>query len=352
MESKPMKFSVYFPRTGWRWALGLAGMAALAPHVHGQYDPDWDRNFRVGVLVGFNVKSSFRISGDALNVSGKPGIYNDGYVIPDPNNLDPNNDYTSNWGYNSDSQYNAAAKTLTLHKTTKFTPNSGSQTTKNDGPFLGFDMEYGGYPWRWERLRLGWTFGFGLLPIESKDNRTIQGKATVAAYDFETGTHVLFPPGGYQGSANGGPAIHSTEPENPTSEETPDAEIKGSRSLDVMLYSFRLGPTLFFDLNDKIGLSIGAGPAVGFVSGDYKYDETITIGTETASNKGGFSATDFLFGGYVNATVTYHATLNGDFYLSAQYMPLGSSTFSKGGREAKLDLSGAMCLSAGINWPF
>jgi hypothetical protein len=31
---------------------------------------------------------------------------------------------------------------------------------------------------------------------------------------------------------------------------------------------------------------------------------------------------------------------------------LGSPTFSKGGRHAELDLSGAIYLSAGVSWPF
>jgi hypothetical protein len=43
---------------------------------------------------------------------------------------------------------------------------------------------------------------------------------------------------------------------------------------------------------------------------------------------------------------------NGDIYLSAQYMPLSNANFSGGGRSAKLDMHGAVYVSAGINWPF
>ena len=54
----------------------------------------------------------------------------------------------------------------------------------------------------------------------------------------------------------------------------------------------------------------------------------------------------------VGATLMYHAVQNGDFYVGVQYMPLGSAEISGGGRQARLDLSGGIYLSAGINWPF
>ncbi len=40
------------------------------------------------------------------------------------------------------------------------------------------------------------------------------------------------------------------------------------------------------------------------------------------------------------------------FVNGTLFMPLGRSTFSGGGRQARLDLNGAIYVSAGINWPF
>ena len=51
------------------------------------------------------------------------------------------------------------------------------------------------------------------------------------------------------------------------------ATITGSHTLDVMLYTVRLGPSVYWDLNENFGLSASFGPAIGIVSGDYKYDE-------------------------------------------------------------------------------
>jgi hypothetical protein len=120
-----------------------------------------------------------------------------------------------------------------------------------------------------------------------------------------------------------------------------------------MLYTVRLGPSVYWDLNESFGLSASFGPAIGIVSGDYKYNEIVTAGGVSANNSGKFGATDLVYGGYVNATVMYHVpNENADIYLGAQFMPLGDATFSGGGREAQLKLGGQVNISAGINWSF
>ncbi len=68
--------------------------------------------------------------------------------------------------------------------------------------------------------------------------------------------------------------------------------VTSSQTLDVMLYTVRLGPSFYWDITDKIGASLGAGPAVGIVSGDYKYNETITASGVSASNNGKIDGTD------------------------------------------------------------
>jgi len=41
-----------------------------------------------------------------------------------------------------------------------------------------------------------------------------------------------------------------------------------------------------------------------------------------------------------------------DIFVSAQYMPMGDATFNGAGREGRLNLSGQLYFSIGINWPF
>lgn len=339
------------------WMLGVCGVCGTA---RGQYDPDWVRNFRLGAVAGFNIKADLRLTASSFQVGNyRPGQFDDGYVIADPNNTS-GNDFTSNWGYESAGQYNADAQTLTFHRTTEFSAGE-IQKDKSDESFpIGFDLEYGGYPWRWERVRLGINFGFGFLPMSFTQRFTMSdGTVNREAYTYSTdvwngGTPPpIFPQPGHQGSANGGWVIDGTPPESSAPAGSSNASAEGEHTLDVSLFTFRLGPSLFLDLHPRVGLAIGAGPALGFIAGDYEFDDLISIeGGDEVRSRGSFGVSDLVYGGYVNATLTYHATLNGDFYISAQYMPLGSAEFIQGGRSAKLDLSGAIYLSGGINWPF
>ena len=119
-----------------------------------------------------------------------------------------------------------------------------------------------------------------------------------------------------------------------------------------MLYTLRLGPSFYWDLTEDFGMSLGAGPAVGLVNGNYKYNETVISSGVSARNSGSFSTTEVIYGGYVNGALMYHVLDNADFYLGAQYMPLGNASFSSGGRQAELKLGGQIYVSVGINWPF
>jgi hypothetical protein len=72
-------------------------------------------------------------------------------------------------------------------------------------------------------------------------------------------------------------------------------------------------------------------------------------------NQGQIDSTSVVYGGYVNGAVMYHVEDEGqsaDFFIGAQYMPLGNATISGGGREGTLKLGGQIYLSAGINWAF
>lgn len=306
-------------------------------------DDDWTRHFRIGAMVGFNISANFSTKGE-FTISGNNaanGIYDDGYVrVDDTGNAIG---YTSFWGFNNASQLNGSA--LTMHRTTSYTTSGSGDES---GVFPGFETAYGGNLWAWGKARIGWEFGFGLLPIDITDKSTMSASVKQSTYTFNTGG-VTWPdaPLPYQGPYNsaGNPSIRTNfTASNGTSTES----IVGSHTLDVMLYTFRLGPTLYWDLSEDLGLMVGGGPAVGIMSGNLKYNETIG----TISNKGQVDGTDVVYGGYVNAVLTYHVEKNGDLYLGVQYMSLGDATISGGGREGRLNLDGQVYITAGINWSF
>jgi hypothetical protein len=308
---------------------------------------DWTRHFRIGAMVGMNISADFKTKG-TFNISGNQtgnGIYDDGYVRPDQSG-DPNN--TSFWGYNNASQYNAAANTLTMHSASSYSATSSS--SESGSAFAGFEMAYGDNLWYWKHARVGWEFGFGLLPINITDSKPMSATVSQSTYTFNTGG-IVVPGAPYQGGSSGvGPYIPISPASSVTN--TSPGTVTGTRELDVMLYTFRLGPTFYWDINQYLGMQIGAGPAFGIVSGTYKYNETITTAASSTHNSGSFGFTDLTYGGYVNGTLLYHIINDADLYVGAQYMPMGNASFSSGGRSGQLNLGGQLYLSAGINWPF
>jgi hypothetical protein len=337
--------------------LGIAPVASAQPEIDGKPDSsafiripkdtdDWTRHFRIGALVGMNINARFNENG-AFNISGNNpagGIYDDGYVKPDQTG-DPS--YTSYWGYNNASQYNAGNNTLTLSASTGF---SASGNAKADGGLIpGLEMAYGGNLWYWKHARVGWELGFGYLPVNISGSSSQSATVTQTTFTFNT-AGIVVPTAPYQGGPSGlGPLISTAFA---SSTNTTTGNIAGSQSLDVTLYTLRLGPSFYWDLTDRLGMSLGAGPAVGLMSGDYKYDETVTVGGVSARNTGRISGTSLVYGGYVSAAVMYHVQNDADIYIGAQYMPMGNATISGGGRQGRLDLGGQLYFSVGINWPF
>lgn len=322
---------------------------------------DWPRHFRVGMLVGFNVNASFSMNGQFsvsgsnpgdAGVSGQNHFYDDGYVLRDATGNALGR--TSFWGYDQPSQYNPTAQTLTFHSAESFQANASAKV--EGAPSFGFDLAYGGRLAHWGAARINWEFGFGLLPISIKDTATIPGTVSRKIHTFST-EGILLPTAPYHGGSSGiGPTIKdvATDVSDLSSSvgDTGPGTITGSRTLDTTLYVFRLGPLVHWELSPRWAVSASAGPAVGLVNGDLKYDELVQAGNTSGINTGSVGGSDWVFGGYVGATVMYHAVPNGDIYLGVQYMPLGTAQIGGGGREAKLDLSGGVYISAGINWPF
>ena len=300
---------------------------------------DWTRHFRIGAIVGMNISADFKSKG-TFNVSGNNaanGIYDDGYVRED----DTGNagGLTSYWGYNNKEQL--VGNTLTMHGASSYSTTGSS--SENGGAFPGFDLAYGDNIWYWKHARVGWEFGFGLLPINISEKSSSPATVNQSVYTFNTGG-IVVPGAGYQGGPSGeGPVISGT-PSSVTTNST-SGTVTGSHTLDVMLYTFRLGPAFYWDLSQHLGIQVGAGPALGLVSGSYHYNETITTSTGSTRNHGSFDFTDVTYGGYVNGTLLYHIINDADLYVGAQYMPMGDANLtSSGGSVGKTRISAGNCL--------
>jgi hypothetical protein len=315
---------------------------------------EWTSHFSFGAAVGFNISAKFNENG-VFNLPGSGvanGLYDDGYVLTDITGS--TDGYTTYWGYQNANQVQntAAGQTVVMHKTTSFTT-IGNSSQDEGGPFPGFELDYGGSLYHWQNFRIGWDLGFDLVPFSISDNQTLTATVNQNAYAFSVPNGVVVPLPGSQGPYNGQGALLSTS--STSSSSVTAGTVSGTRSLDTILYGLRLGPTFYWDFANNWSASLGVGPAMGVVSAEYKYNEVVTTSTSSAPSNGSFHGLDVVYGGDVNATLFYHTADKKrpvDLYISAQFMPLGSADFSQGGRDAKLDLSGQIYISAGVNWPF
>jgi hypothetical protein len=357
----------------WVWGLTLGLAAICAQQSSAQVtdevfsrllsQPDQDeqistRHFRVGALVGFNFKADFSLNGTFKFSQNSPGtagsggvdrIYDDGFVKVDANG--PAGGDTWNWGYQSSTQYSNSTQRLYFHAADTYTASGNADVTSDVE--AGVELTYGGHLARWGRGLVGWEFGFGYLPINIEDNRSITGvSATRITHSFDA-SGITVPDAPYNGTYTGPGVLIGDQAQAEPGDSFTGRTLTGTRALDVTLYSFRLGPTLHWELHPQLAVAVSGGAAVGVLSGELKFNEAVAFPDgSTAVNIGSHSSTEITYGGYLSAALMYHAEKNGDLYLGVQYMPLSSATFVGAGREAKLNLSGAVFISAGINWPF
>ncbi len=348
-------------RTGTAALLAAAGLGCVGSgSAFGQsfnVRDDWSNNFRAGLQLAFNIRGEFSMGGLIPSNSGDPGpvgvpganhFYDDGYVrVDDTGNA---GGYTSYWGYQDASQYDPETGRLTYHNTRGFAVQNSS-VEETAGTSIGFELAYGGRIHDWQRVRVGWEVGYGLMPIHIRDDRTLPATFARVVQSFDVGG-ITLPPAPYQGGASGlGPVIRDV-----AQGETPEitrGTLSGYRAIDVTLHSFRLGPTVFWRFHRGWALTGSLGPALGLVNGGYTYNETFDFenGT-TSSNSGNDKGLEFAYGGYVSATILYRVIFNADLYLSAQFMTLSNVDYQSGGRQASLNLGATIMTSIGINWPF
>ena len=353
----------------WRALFCLGGLVMAVHSSQGQeelndspYYPDWSRHFRLGTVAGLGIKASFSLSGQIPVTGNDPGptdthaaehFYDDGYVRVDSTGNAGN--ITVFWGCKSASQY--SGNTITFHQTTSY--ETSGETKNAEGPNIGMDVVYGGLIKQWDKVRLDWDLEFGFIPISLTDNSQMSVAVNRNVYTFTTPASLaLNPPsasdwaweGSYDGESQ--PPLDDVATYAGT-DRVEGATISGTRKLNVDLFAVSLGPTLYWDMNEWVAWSINAGPAVGFVTGEYKYDETVSLPDDSSTfNRGSIGVSKVLYGGSVSAALYVHIVENGDLYVGAKYMPLGKFDVNSAGRRAELDLSGALYVSAGFNWPF
>jgi hypothetical protein len=328
------------------WPVVLASSAAITATP--TEAADWTKHFRVGMQVTLNIEADIT-SGGLFEFQTRPGEYDDGYVRQDATR---NPAETTNFKFESDDQNDAEAHTLTFHRADSFSTDF-SESKRDDSPYVGLELAYGTAITRWGNALIGWEAGYSFLPISIKDHRNLSGIEERGSYIYTYPSTVTLPDAPYTGPTSGqGGVVINRDVTRGDSEFFP-AVASGSRGLDLSLHTLRLGPTIHFELSRRWAVQGGVGPMVGYVTGDYTFDEELTrAGQATQRAEGDFGGDDFVYGGYAQALLLFHVEEHGDIYAGLQFMGLSGTEFEEGDRKAKLDMGATLSFLIGVNWPF
>ena len=334
---------------GRSWPVLLAGTAVAVTSATHADAADWTKHFRVGMQVTLNIEAEFS-GGGLFDIPVRPGRFDDGYVLGDSTG-DPNQ--TTNWGYDSDDQFDPATQLITFSRAESFSGQIGD-SKKDDSPYLGLELAYGDAFARWGEALIGWEVGYSFLPISISDSRDASGVTTFrrASHFFDDENQVR-PSAPYRGTASGvGQPVIDRNPTETTFEDVP-GRASVSRKLDVSLHMLRGGPTIHLELARRWAVQGGLGPTIGYVTGDYKFDErTTATGGGTSSAEGEIGGDEFVYGGYAQALLLFHFEEHGDIYAGLQFMGLTGADFEEGDRRARLNLGATLSFLVGVNWPF
>lgn len=353
-----------FPKETWR-IVSCISLAAAAAQAHA--DGEWLRHFRIGGSVGLNMSTDFTTSGSFPVSGANPGLavrgidhfYDDGFVrldatgnapVPGPGGvtLHP----TSYWGYSNSSQRDEAANTITFRGTKSFT--TTAFTGADDTPNLGFDLAYGGSIKKWDHVAIGAEFGFNFNMFLTRDRTALSGSLvrSVHRYSYvQPNPPELFPSAPYTGNPTAGQTIDDTPTALP--DEVVPGFVSGTRSLEGILYNFKVGPLIRWEFYPRWTLNGSAGGALGYFDAVYRFNETITVSSGVSTpNKGNFGSGEVTYGGYAGAVLMYDSGNRWEAYLGAHFVSMQDVEVAQGGRSARLNLGAAVYLSAGINWSF
>jgi len=301
-----------------------------------------------GISAGgsFNYKADFRskavVQPRATNPGADPAtnpkedrVYDDGYVLLD--NIPGLPDLTRFYGYDDYSQVNDSAGTITMNSaqtTMDAQSSSGSQEevqpavemywqtdlTENDRWNFGIRTAL-----RWQRVEL--------------DNRTLYSATLDTITDTYTYTGTILPHVGSGGGGIGMPSINDTPTRTTTSSAGPSIVV--ARNLDANLFAFDFGPTLSYNLSEKLRLTASVGGTVAWVHSEFSYEDgDFARGRDTEE--------DWLLGAYAGADLQYQIGERWGIFGGAAYTRLENFEQEVDGRSAELQFDDSYTLRVGI----
>jgi hypothetical protein len=306
--------------------------------------------------IGFNIDARFSGIG-TYRPARSPGgtgsalehFYEDGYVRVDSSgNMGSE---TWFWGYDNASQ--VSGNNILFHSTLSRAEGPGRDVS--DDPQLGLELVYNRefgtfgkrnqHHWGLE-ASLGWTS----VGIEDSGATRATVSRIIDAFGYRPGTTP--PPAPFRGTFTG-PNFTLFDSPLRTVQTTSGVEVRGSREFTGDLFVGHLGPYAEFELTEKLQLTISGGLALGGMSSQFSWNETVSVPGATpirrhASGNDG----DVLVGGFIGASLGYQFNPRWSAHVGLQFESLGNYSQSVAGHKATIDLGQSVHVTVGVGYSF
>jgi hypothetical protein len=342
----------------------LAGLAALSVNGQNVLQPaavETPNRLAMSYRMAFNVSASFTTDfgpGVAIPGPGVSGVdrnYDDGY-----NRVDSTGNaggYTRYWGYDNDSQYDAANHTITMHSAT----GSSTANDRGGGPQVGCELTYNRELGRKGKYRWGVETALNYMNVAIHDDQaaSVRGTHTGDTYQLPPipggGGFVIPPPAPYEGPYD------STGIGNPVIYDSPSARVtsalagtsSGDRDFNADVFGWRVGPYVEFPVVTNLSFSLSGGFSLVGVVSDYRFNEAVNTADGLVEIiPGSGSNAGLLAGAYVGGG--FHLVLEQGWtaYGGAQFQYAGNYTHREGASRARLDLGESIFVSFGATYSF
>jgi hypothetical protein len=160
----------------------------------------------------------------------------------------------------------------------------------------------------------------------------------------------------YQGrfdAGSGGPQAALISDSVAASAAVP-VSVAEKRKFDADVWGFRLGPYVEYQLGRRWAVGRGRRSRRGHrqwrcIRGAKR---SPVNGVTDPTHSGKSSDSDVMFGWYVGRNILFHINERWDLNAGVQYQDVGKYHQNAGVREAELDLSKALFVTAGVSWRF
>ena len=344
-------------------AFPLTGMLLFCNSVSAQQDRYTDSNstnrVTLSLRFGLNIHAKFMGIGGNFGPGATPGFYDDGYVVTaNPPNTSPNPSYTTYWGYDNVSQlvgsgpasYTGVA--LSHSTAVGFAPDASVGGNK---PYAGFELSYDRELFvkeDWHDMRFGVEAALNYMNMSLKNSSAYNGVTVSTTTDIYGFPIAAAAPPFADSGLPGQQALHVPADSTGTV-LSPGATFLAQDHFNADLWGGRLGPYVELPLSEKLNLRLSGGLAVGWLSGNDSWTQTLTPSEgNPITDSGGGHASKWLWGYFASLDATWQFNKRWAVDGAVQYQDLGRFDRTFQGREVQLDLSRSLFLEAGISYSF